>query len=44
MKAEKLRAEIIAIGKTANSYGNQKNQNVLALIKNALRAHARHQE
>ena len=40
-EAEKLRSEIIAIGKTANSYGNQKNQNVLALIKNALRAHAR---
>ena len=43
-EAEKLRAEIIAIGKTANSYGNQKNQNVLALIKNALRAHARHDD
>jgi hypothetical protein len=40
-EAEKLRGEIIAIGKTANSYGNQTNQNVLALIKNALRARTR---
>ena len=40
-EAEKLREEVIAISRTANAYGNQRNQNVLALIKNLLRAHAR---
>ena len=40
-EAETLRCEIIAISRTANAYGNQKNQHVLNLIKNRLRAHAR---
>jgi len=40
-EAENLREEVIAISRTANAYGNQKNLNVLALIKNSLRAQAR---
>ena len=40
--AKKVRDQIKAIASTANQYGNQKNQNVLNLIKNHLRAHPRH--
>ena len=42
--AKKQRDQIKAIASTANQYGNMKNQNVLNLIKNHLRANSRHDD
>ena len=39
--AKKKRKQVAAIANTANAYGNSKNQNVLALVKNRLRSIAR---
>ena len=39
--AKDMRLKIVQIAKVANQYGHQKNKNVLNLIKNQLRAHAR---
>ena len=40
-EAKEFRKQLGAIAKTANQYGNSKNQHVLALIKNHLRSNAR---
>ena len=42
--AKKLRDQVKAIASTANQYGNAKNQHVLNLIKNELRASPRHDD
>ena len=42
--AKALRDKIKAIAGTANGYGNSKNQHVLNLIKNELRANPRHED
>lgn len=42
--AKQVRDQIKAIASTANQYGNSKNQNVLNLIKNHLRANPRHDD
>ena len=42
--AKKLRDQIKAIASTANQYGNAKNQHVLNLIKNDLRANPRYDD
>ena len=42
--ANKLRDQVKAIAGTANQYGNAKNQHVLNLIKNNLRANPRHDD
>ena len=40
-QAKEMRNQIKAIAKTAQQYGNSRNQNVLALVKQQLKAHAR---
>ena len=42
--AKRVRNQIKAIASTANQYGNSKNQNLLNLIKNHLRANPRHDD